>query len=609
VKKRYALLLFVCVSFGLYANVLNGGFIFDDHSTFRRGEIREQPFSELFNDYRPLRYVSYRIDERLLGSDRPWVYHAFNTLYHGLTAFTVFLLLRQLAGEKVALAGALLFAAHPVQTESVAYLSGRRDVLSTLFFLLGLLAWTRVRTSWFVISPMARARWLLPALGLFVTAMLTKEMAATLPLVCLLFDAVLAPARWARRWRATALWPRLLARGRGILQPSLYAAGAAAGVLGVLYVLTRGATKQDWWGGSITSNFATSAGLLSHYARLILFPLHLLGDHSYDAYPVSHSFLETKVLLSLFGLAFGITLAIRMRRRAPLVTFGLAWFLITLLPVLHIRPFHEIAADHYLYLPSVGFCLLAGLGFEKLHARFGKRLAWVVLGLVLAAYATRTVTRNRVWQDEETFWRVTISDAPRCARAYFNLGALFGQRAKKETNAGVRNAYWREAAHNMEKAVEIRPGYAVARTKLGGVLRELGEPEAARAQWEEALRIVEPMEWPAVDPGLLCVLLGQPERALRIYEENLARGFRERVALKGMMQIHTALGTAAAASGNNDLARSHLKKALEAAERMLLLEPKNAGILQQAAELAHSCGDRRREAELRAKLRRVAPSR
>ncbi len=608
-RRRYALLLLLGVSFALYANALEGGFIFDDHATFRKKAVREQSVTELLDDYRPLRYISYRIDEGILGSNEPWVYHVFNTLYHGITAFAVFLVLRRLAGGGAALAGALLFAAHPVQTESVAYLSGRRDLLSTLLYLLALLAWMSTRTSWFEVGFKPRTRWLLPALVLFVLAFFTKEMAASLPLVCLLFDALIEPARARRRLRATVLWPRLLARGRRILTPALYAAGAAAGLAAAAYVLLGGATRQGWHGGSWVSNYATSAGLVSHYALLLLFPLRLLGDHSYDAYPLSHSFVEPKVLLSLAGLAAGIWVAVRCRRRAPLVTFGLGWFLLTLLPVLQIRPFHEIAADHYLYLPSVGFCLLAGVGFERLRARFGRPAAWAALGIVLVAFSVRTVIRNRDWRDEEAFWKATLATAPRCARASLNLGSIYAGRAKAEKDPAARSALFNTAAHFMRRAVEIRPSYAFARVSLGGVYRELGDREAARREWEEALRIVEGMEWPAVHPGHIYLLLDRFDEAAAAFAELLASGHRQATALSGLLNSHKTLGNIAVAGGRRADALPHFRKALEAAERLLLTRPDDRGLLQETAALARECGDRRREAELRARLRRLGPAR
>jgi protein O-mannosyl-transferase len=374
-------------------------------------------------------------------------------------------------------------------------------------------------------------------------------------------------------------------------------------------VLLGGATRQGWHGGSWVSNYATSLGLVSHYAMLVLFPLRLLADHSYDTYPLSHSFLEPKVLLSLAALAAGIWVAFRVRRRAPLVTFGLAWFLATLLPVLHIRPFHEIAADHYLYLPSVGFCLLAGVGFDRLRARLGPRVAWAALGVVLLAFSVRTVIRNRDWRDDATFWKATLATAPRCARASFNLGIIHAQRARAAKDPAEKNSHFNSAAFYMRRAVEIRPDYATARVNLGRVYRELGDKKSAHEQWEEALKLLEPMEWPSVDPGLVCIFLGQYERALATYERMLAEGGRTEVALGGLLNCHKIFAGRAMIEGRRADALPHFKKALEAAERLLLDKPTDPALLKEAAELARETGDRRREAELRARLNRLGAAR
>jgi len=607
-KGWQAALLLLGVSFALYANALTGDYVFDDWTTFHNPRIRAKPLAELMHDYRPLRYLSYRLDAGILG-DKPVAYHIFNTLYHGITAFVVFLLLRNLAGGGVALAGALLFVAHPVQTESVAYMSGRRDVLSTLLYLLGLLAWTRVRTSWLEFSPKRRARWLIPTLVLFALAFETKEMAITLPAVCFLYDVLIRPGRGSGRIRAAFLWPRFLARGRRILTPPIYGVGAAAAVAAILHVLQSGATHQGWWGGSVTSNFATSAGLVLHYLGLVVFPLHLLGDHSFDAYPLSSSFLEPKVLLSLAVIGAGIWVALRYRRRAPLVTFGLAWFFVTLLPVLQIKPFHELAADHFLYLPLVGFCLLGGLGFRWLRDRADPRVAWALLGAVLLAFSARTFVRNRDWKDSETFWSVTLEAAPRCARAEFNLGIVHARRAKDARNDEARAAEYNEAVLHMTRAVGIRPDYVAARVNLGRVFNLIGRKDEARQQWEEALRIAKPMAEPPVDPGRICMFLGRYEEAIEIYKGFHARGVHPVGSLRGMLMCHGALADIATREGRKDDALAHRRQALEAAELMLLETPNDVHLLSDAATLAEVTGNPGRAAELRARASRLGPPR
>lgn len=569
-RNRYALPLFVAISVALYWNSFSGEFVFDDLTTFRRVGNARKSVGDLLEDYRPLRYVSLRIDQALF-SDDPRGYHVHSALLHGITSFVVFLVLRRLAGGGAALAGALLFVAHPVHTECVAYISGRRDILTTLFYLLGFLSWLEFRRT-------SGRLWLAAGLGAYGLALGAKEMAVTLPAVCVLRDLLADPALVRQRIRT-------------------YAALGALGLgAAVYFAFFYESTRQDeWHGGSMAANFATSTRLVVHYAILLVFPLRLLGDHSFDAYPVSRSFLEGSVLLSLAAIAAGVGAALWARRRAPLVAFGVGWFLVTLLPVLHFKPFHELAAEHYLYLPSVGFCLLAGLGFERLRALAGPPVAWTALGLVLALFSVRTVVRNRDWRDIETFWRVTTETAPRCARAHMNLGVVHAKRRE-----------WTEAAACMERAISIKPDYVVARYQLGKVYGAQGRVDDARAQWEEALRLAFSFKRPPLEPAELCKLLDRHEEAIRIYERNLELGVRPASSLSGLMACHAFLGTRAAKAGQGADAMSRYRQALQAAEALLLMRPDDRKLLRDAANLAEAVRDRSRAAELRARADRAA---
>ncbi len=561
-RNRVALPLFLAVSFALYWNSFHGGFVFDDLTTFRKDRIRERSFFDLADNYRPVRYLSLRIDETFF-RDNPVGYHVVNTILHGITSSVVFVVLRRLAGPVAALAGALLFVAHPVHTECVAYISGRRDILTTLFFLLGFLAWLAFcRTS--------RWRWLAACGALYALAFFSKEMAVTLPVVCVLHDLLLDPAGARRRLR-------------------MHVAMAMLAAVAALRVSLSGVTRQeDWHGGSMTANYAMSARLVVHYATLLVFPLRLLGDYSYEAYPLSRSFAEARALLSLAAVAAGVAAALFARRRAPLVAFGTLWFLVTLLPVLQIVPFHELAAEHYLYLPSVGFCLLAGLAFERLRAWAGPRVAWIPLGVVLALFAVRTVARNPDWRDSETFWRRTLESAPRCARAHFNVGMVHAQRAE-----------WKEAAAWIERAVAIKHDYVLARYQLGRIYGLLGRPDEMRVQFEKTLRFAKPMERPAVDPGALCIHLDRLDEAIAIYERRLAKGVYVKSALRGLLTCQTRLGTEAGKAGRRDEALMRYRSAFRTAEQLLLLTPDDRRLLKDAADLALAVGDRARADELR----------
>jgi Tfp pilus assembly protein PilF len=543
-KRLAVAALLLAVACGLYANALGNGFVFDDLSTFAKNEaLKRGAVLELLADYRPVRYLSFLLDRAVSGDD-PWAYHFLNAIHHGLASFLVYLVLCRLLGEGwAALAGALIFVTHPVHTESVAYVSGRRDLLTTAFALLAFLAWLRFRDD-------PRPRWLGAALISFLLALGAKEMAITLPVLCLLVDLLLGTASARRRL-------------------PLYAAVAAVTGGAIAAILLSNVThQQEWHGGSASAQLGTSLRLVVHYAGLFLFPLRLVADYSPDAFPLSRSALEARAVLAGSLVAAAIAAAVLLRRRAPLVSLGIGWFLVSLLPVLHVVPFHELAAEHHLYLPSVGLCLLAGLGFRRGSER-APRTALLLLLVVLGAFGVRTVVRNRDWRDSETLWAATVRDAPRCARARANLAVVYAARGD-----------WSDAALELERAIEIRPGYTLARLHLAKVHLAMGKVPEARMQLEEALRLARAERRSEVLVGDVQRLLGRCDDAIGAYEESIRRSTRAAPSLRGVLACRLELGDYPAA--------------LDAAERLVLLEPESPALLEQAAALARQVGDEKR---------------
>lgn len=450
------LAILLCGALTLYANTLSHEFVFDDLDTVLpfqeslRGASLLELLSGQENLYRPVRYLSFAVDY-LISGEAPWGYHLMNAVFHGLTAFVVFLVLRKLsASSLIALAGALLFLVHPVHTDSVAYVSGRRDILTTLFYLLALLADRRHAES-------GRWGWALAAFAAFLLAVGAKEMAATFPIMAIMMD------RYFGTYRAAARLP-------------VYLAYAAVTAYGVWVAVSGGYTEAAFHGGSLWSNFLTVAVLWVHYLGLLLFPATLLADYSFEAFPISHSLWEPRALGALAVLVCVAVGAWVARRRAPLVTLGIVWFFVTLMPVSHLFPFQEIAAEHYLYLPSVGFCLIAGLAFERVFLGVDRRVAMAAAVAVLIAFSLRTIVRNQDWRDSETLWTATLEAAPRCARAHVNMGVIRARRGE-----------YALAVESFRAAVEIRPMYLQARMRLAELYAYLGEKQAMRDQFRAML--------------------------------------------------------------------------------------------------------------------------
>ena len=348
-----------------FANAIDNGFVYDDQLVIVDDPGVRLPLSAGFQGlhYRPLRTLSYRLDYAL-GGMSPRVFHVSNLLYHGAAVLTVATLLGAIgASPSGVLAGALVFAVHPVQADAVSYAAGRRDVLCGLFYALGVVAFLRYRRDGRLVDVGLAA-------AAYVLAILAKEMAITLPVVCLVLD------RWLGR--ATPFEPgegrRHVVTGRSLG----YLTGLAG--LGVVALaatygrhVVRIATSRPWHGDGIGANFATVARVWLKYLQLILWPATLSVDYSYDAFPVSTSVLDPRALGSVVVLVGLAAVAWTSWRRGGRFGLGLAWIAITLLPVSHIIPFRELLAEHYLYLPLVGVAVIVSGVVDGALARWPTR--------------------------------------------------------------------------------------------------------------------------------------------------------------------------------------------------------------------------------------------
>jgi len=471
--------LFVCLGLavaigGAYYNALGNGFVFDDYLlVVDKPLIRtsQSLWTLLSNplslEYRPLRTFSYILDYRL-GGMQPWVFHASNVVYHWITACFVFLIALRLTNVprlenthwrwRAAVFIALLWALHPVQTDTVTYIAGRRDVLGGLCLFSGFWAYLQFRTS--QSSALWRYGWLLFSCLAYGLGILSKESVLVLPLLCWAYDVqqegLIESLR--RRW---ALYFMILLLGMGVLW---HFAGA---------IIMETIQKATWHGGSMVGNFATVARIWVRYLTVMVYPRTLLADYSYDAFPVSSSMTEPEVLWALAVLGVTVVGVWGLARWRPLCGYGGVWMLLTILPVSHLIPIKEIAAEHYLYVPLFGFCLIAGIVLDALCGKpasvLGQRtilrpiVGYALVAVLLVGAVTRTVIRNRDWIDEETFWSATILTAPRSARAHYNLAGVY-----KQQKRGI------DAAREFSAVLALSPRHVGAIVGFGELAFEVG---------------------------------------------------------------------------------------------------------------------------------------
>ena len=400
----------------LFAVVIGNGLVLDDAPL-----IRENPFirnlanvprfftSDYWEPrmqaglYRPLVTTSYALNHAAGGLD-PRGYHALNLLLHAANSALVLLLLRRWTGQlALAAAAAFLFAAHAVHAEVLANIaSGRPELMAALFFLLSLLSYRRAEDgqAQHGVSP--------PSLVCFGLALLCKESAITLIAVLPLADAVFGQGETASLRGARRLWTQ---------RAGIYAAYAmlAVAYLGIRWLALGGGetlpAQRDFDNPLLMLpagwRMLNALHVALLYTGLLIWPLHLSYDYSYDQIPMIHSFDDPQ-LYAVLGLAalaaWGLVASARRSRQA---FFGIAFALVTFSVVSNLLlPIGTIMAERLLYLPSLGFCLAAAAGLRWLARRIqasprGAARAFVALSaLLVALHGARAIDRSLDWRSE-----------------------------------------------------------------------------------------------------------------------------------------------------------------------------------------------------------------
>ncbi|MHC4662403.1 MAG: tetratricopeptide repeat protein [Planctomycetota bacterium] len=444
-----------------YAKAVGGEFVFDDikivrdNTAIREFDVGgilgrtfdvktvEQDPTQTDPGYRPVRMLSYAIDAAIAGRDAlgrplPVVFHITNIFIHFLNAFLVYLLMGRIFRTRyISVIGALLFALHPVQTEAVTYISGRKDVLFTLFYLIGLLAFITYRRggSWV---------WAPAALFTYVLSFFSKEMAITFPAACLAYDLV---TRLSKQEDA----PPILSRRSVVVYSQLVAAGIALSVF-ALFIKNPGeiGASTPYLGGSLAASVGTMGRVICHYLRLILLPFGLCVDYSYNVFPASSGLFAPWTTLPAWGLLVALLFSsIALLWRRHIFAFGIMFFFIALLPVSGLVAHPEPIAERFLYLPLFGIVVAAlGLLRPYLESYEGKVTFGVFISLVLIFYLIQTERRNRDWKTPLSLYKSAVEVYPDCARMQIGLA---GEMRKRDDLPGAHR-HFSEALRILESA-------------------------------------------------------------------------------------------------------------------------------------------------------------
>lgn len=426
--------------------------------------------------YRPLQTLSYMI-AYASGGLSPAPYHWVNVILHVLASLACFWFAWELIHDAtVALWGGLLFAAHPMHTESVAWSAGITDLGCALFYFAALASWRRSGED-------SRPRlWLAASASSFFLALLYKEMALTFPALAIASDFVrdegsaeLTPKmRWGR-WFALVIVVGVYAALR------IHALGFLMGA------------PQNIAIGPL-DRISTTAYLLGLYLWKMVLPLR--HNAYYVFQPVSQLPLTEWVLPILLLLCCGLA-AWRCRGNKRLLYLA-AFVIVTLAPVLNLGGVGQnVFAERYLYIPSLGFCLLLPAAAERgLRARAGG-MATFGGAVLVAIFAGLCLYRNPVWQDNETFYSETVAASPDAAMMHQNLGIVRYQRGDRQAALRQFEAALAAEARSFIRSPRDRYNALIGISTVrldAGMLEQAwqaaSEAQAINPDWEEAYRVL-----------------------------------------------------------------------------------------------------------------------
>lgn len=461
--------------------------------------------TDINKTYIPLTTLSFAIEHYFFGFN-PFVFHLINLIFHLAVVTLIFwFALRMGLNLPAASLAALLFGIHPMRVEAVVWLTELKDVLYAFFYMLAL------HHYWTFIETKKRTYYLLSLLW-GILSILAKPMALSLPLILFLCDW------WTKRQFGLKL----------ILEKIPY----------FLSIFPIGWITYSLNAGVPIKNFCQSATLwvwtLTSHVQIFLFPAHLSPIY---AVPKPISFLNPPYWSSfIFLLCFFILIIIF--RRSRLFKFALLYYFLSIFFLLR---FHDdlvhVIADRFMYLPSLGFCLLFGFlvqdGLEKLKKKsiWALRLGFYSLVILFIALFSKTFLQNYVWAEGLSLWEEVIQQHPKIPLAYYNRAKVY-----ESIN------YFDSAILDYGKAIALKPDFAAAYNNRGILYYLQKKYELALPDLDKALKLDPDLDKAYNSRGNLYYEQGKYDLAITDYTKALQLTPQNLFALCNRGVIHNLKG-------------------------------------------------------------------
>ncbi len=555
-----AIVLIVIIGSAAYSNTFHGPFQFDDEwNITNNSDIKNLSDLRAIFNFMPTRFITDLSLAINYHFDRLDVfgYHIFNLLIHLSAAIMAWWLIiltlqtpalrdKKISGHSgvIAFFTALIFVSHPVQTQGVTYIIQRAASLATLFYVSSLAFYAKsrllqheegksnIRLFFYILSFIA-----------LILAMFSKEMTITLPFMILLYEVCFF-------------------RDEGIEWKHVVPFFATLIIIPITMAVTKSVNFEEMRLMSQTSpdilpsNYLmTQFRVIVTYIRLLFIPMNQNLDYDY---PISKALFDIPTLSSLIFLAIILIAAVKMFRRYRLISFGIFFFLLTLLPESSVIPIKDVIFEHRLYLPMVGYAIFLVSAAYYIFENKSIKPAIIILSIAGISYSILTYNRNFIWKDEFTLWDDTVRKSPNKARPFNYRGIAY-------LNKGDIG----QAISDYNKAIKFNPEYANAYNNRGNAYIKKGNFDQSIADCNKAIEL-DPKHAEAYNNrGIAYLKKGNFDQA--ISDCNKVTEINPKHA-----DVYNTRGNAYLSKGDIDQALSDYNKAIE-------INPKHANVYNNRA--------------------------
>lgn len=489
-------LIIASATFIVYIPTLNGEFLWydDDIMIFNNPLIMKFNFYTVKNcfgfdniiHYHPLVYISYSIEYSLFGAE-PFIFRLDNVLLHCVNSLLVFLFIKGICSSlRIAFITALIFAVHPLHTESVAWATERKDVLYSFFYLFSLIMYVKFSKS-------GKTEFYYSSVLLFICSCFSKAMAVTLPAAILLIDYILPKSKLTLKNKIPYIF---------------------ISIIFVIINLKVAHYKTDMPDFSFYERVALVFYSVLFYPYKMLLPIKLSA-----IYPYPES-LEVIHLVSVM-MAPGLVYAFIKLKTPAYVKFGISFYLITVFPVLPLIPFGiSVTAERFVYLPMLGLIyavvkFIYSFSYERMtNNNLFSRIAFLIIGVVIITLSYIAFQRAAIWKNTETLMNNVLENDSRNYFACLILGNYYFD----------KNLY-EKAAACYQRSVVLKPGYADAYFNLGNAYFKCGKYNDALKAFYRVTEI-KPGDMASYNNiALIYETIGEYSKAMEYYKKAAELGY------------------------------------------------------------------------------------